>query len=129
MPLDQIGQLEQDQLALVGLDLAPWAFKSSAGGGNRAVDIFRVALRHPRQDLAGGRIDAVERLARNRLDPLAVDQQPLHCTIEKRVAGLLNRLNHIHDHFLRRSYEPPIGMPSDRGGRRGSAIQLPYPAA
>jgi hypothetical protein len=68
-------------LTLERLDLAPWAFEGAPRRHHGTVDIGRVTLRDRCQDFAGGRIDAVERLAGGRRDPLAVDQQQLGLSV------------------------------------------------
>ena len=97
MALDQIGQLEQHRLSLERLYLAPRAVEGPTRRLDGAVDILRVSFRHSGKDFAGCRIDAVERLPRRRLDPLAVDQHALRRPVEKRMACALNLLNHVHD--------------------------------
>jgi len=63
IPLDEICELEENLLPLVGLEFAPRAFERLAGGRDGAVDIFGVAVRNRGQQLASRRIAACEMLA------------------------------------------------------------------
>ena len=85
--LDQVGDPEQQTLAVV---------EGSTRRPHGAVDVLLVALRDPRQHLSGGGVERLERLARRRLDPLAVDQHlPHRCADEALHGGLeLNRYTH-----------------------------------
>jgi hypothetical protein len=72
--LNQIGELNQ-QLATVlwGL-LSPCALECLAGSSYRNVDIFLCGLVDRADNLFGGRVDGLEGLAVNTLDPLVVDE-------------------------------------------------------
>ena len=85
--LDVVGNREHQCLSIEWLELAPRALERSAGGGNRAIDVFRAALGQLRDDLPGCGVDAVERAARQRLDPLAADQHSLGLPVQEGVRG------------------------------------------
>src|SRR5438093_1534851 len=89
--------LSTQVLALARIEPRPPAVVERAARGARgAVDVLLVALRDPREHLARGGVDGLERLPRCRLDPLAVDQhladrradEALHRRLE------LNRCTH-----------------------------------
>jgi hypothetical protein len=70
------------------------------GSRHRAIDVGLIAVRHPGQALAGGRVAAVEVVTRVRLAPLAADEvlqgcaalaQPLDCGV-----GALRRRSVFH---------------------------------
>jgi hypothetical protein len=63
MALDEIGELEQDLLALIGLEPAPGPFEGLAGRRYRAVDVLGLALGDRRQQFTGCRIAALEALS------------------------------------------------------------------
>ena len=63
MLLDQVGELEQELLALIGLELAPRSVEGAPRRGDGAVDVLGVALGDRRQQLAGRRVAALEGLA------------------------------------------------------------------
>jgi hypothetical protein len=96
MLLDEISELQEQALPFKRFDLAPRTFEGAAGGGNRAVDVLRVAFGHGRQHLAGRGIERLELLARGRIDPLAVDQHLLVGTIGVRMARDRNCLCNSH---------------------------------
>ena len=100
MPLDQVGESQQHQLALERLDLTPRPLERPPRGLHGAIDIFPITLRHMGQNLAGGRIDAREGLTRSGLDPFAVDQQTLGLAIQERMAGTVNLGNDVHGEQL-----------------------------
>ena len=75
MSFQQIGQLPQQAAPLRGCQARPRAIlKSLAGCLYSLVDIFAVAFGDHGQNLAGGRIEGGEGLARSGIDPLAVDE-------------------------------------------------------
>ena len=94
--LDEVGELEQQVLPLERLDLAPRPFEGAASGGDRAVDVLRVALGDRRQQFAGGGIVGLEALAGGGVDPLAVDQHLLVGPVGERMARDRNSLRHSH---------------------------------
>ena len=94
--LDEIGELEQQRLALERLDLAPRSFEGAARGGDRAVDVLGIALGDRGQQLAGGRIVGLEALAGGRIDPFAVDQHLLVGAIRIRMTRDRYRLRYCH---------------------------------
>jgi hypothetical protein len=74
MTLNQIGKLQENLLALIRLELAPRPFECLACRGDRAVDVFGVALRHRGEQFAGRGIAAFEVLAGSGVHPFAVDE-------------------------------------------------------
>src|SRR5207245_7647690 len=66
--LDQVGDLEEQALALTRVHARPSAVVERAARGARsAIDVLLVALRDPREHLARGGVDGLERLPRGRL--------------------------------------------------------------
>ena len=94
--LDEVGELEQQVLPLERLDLAPGPFEGAAGGGDRAVDVFLVALGDGCEQFAGGGVVGLEALARGGIDPLPVDQHLLVGPVGERMARDRNSLRHSH---------------------------------
>src|SRR2546429_96275 len=88
---------QEQPLALARIEPCPPAVvERAARGAHGPVDVLLVALCDPREHLARGGVDGLERLPRCRLDPLAVDQhladrradEALHRRLE------LNRCTH-----------------------------------
>ena len=61
--LDKVGELEQQVLPLERFHFAPRPLERAAGSGNRAVDVFLVALGNGCEQLAGGGVVGLETLA------------------------------------------------------------------
>jgi hypothetical protein len=72
--LAQLGQLRQQNAALLGRGAAPRALEGLAGGGHGDVDILLGGLVHRAEDLFCGRVDDLERLLLDALDELVVDE-------------------------------------------------------
>src|SRR5882762_5821018 len=111
--LDQIGELEQQGLPLIRLDLAPGSLEGTAGCCDRAVDILGIAFGHRCEQFAGGRIVGLESLAGRRVDPFAVDQHLFVGTVRIRMARNRNRLRHSHVCTPLVSIGPPIVISND----------------
>ena len=73
VPVDEVGQLEQQRLALERLELAPRAFEGPARGSDREVDIGGAGLGDLRELFACGGIGRLEGLAGGGRDSFAVD--------------------------------------------------------
>ena len=71
--LEGIGDLEQDQAAILRRRLAP-GLERLVGGLDRPVDVLVGGRRHLGDHLAVGRVLDVERLARRGVDELAADE-------------------------------------------------------
>jgi hypothetical protein len=71
--LEGVGDLEQDQAAVLGRRLAP-RLERGRGRVDGPVDVLLVGRRHLRDDLAVRRVLDVQRLARRRVDELAADE-------------------------------------------------------
>jgi hypothetical protein len=84
---DDFGSPVQQRLAFVGEHLLPRVARA-VGGGEGVFDIAQAGLCHPREDLAGGRIDVIGDVAVAALAPGAVDVHRVN-TCAHRV--LLNR--------------------------------------
>lgn len=74
MLLDEVGELEEEAAALGGVHVAP-GLEGAAGGLDGDVHVGLVGLLDLGDDLARGRVDGLEGLAREGVDPLAVDQE------------------------------------------------------
>ena len=73
-----VGQLVQQPAAVGGVHLRPRArLERLAGGLDGQVDVGLVPLGDPADDLAGGGVERLERLAGLAIDPLAADEQRL----------------------------------------------------
>ena len=73
---DQVGELVHQPPAVAGVHLAPGAgVERLSGRLDGQVDVGGVALGDVGDDLFGGRVDRLERLAALAVAPLAVDQQ------------------------------------------------------
>src|SRR5262249_3245231 len=95
--VDDVGDLEQQRLALIGLELAPWTLESGARSGNGPVDILLVAFGYGREQIAGGRVTALEGFAGGGSDPLAVYQHAFDiATSDKGMPGSFDCLRHSH---------------------------------
>ena len=90
MTLDQIGQLQKHQLALIGFELAPRTLRTPFGGRHGAVDVLGIALGHRGEQFAGRRIAAFKMFARGGVQPFAVDQHLLERAVGEGVTGYRN---------------------------------------
>ncbi len=71
----ELGETNEHTLPLLGLEARPDArLERALRAGDGTVDVFRIARRDLRDDAAGARADAVERLARRGVDVGAVDE-------------------------------------------------------
>ena len=82
--LDEVGQVEEDILALRRRVARPWALEGGTGGLDGPVDVLDAAVGDLREPCARRRVHRRERLAVRGLDPLAVDEMSLGATVEKR---------------------------------------------
>ena len=74
--LDQVGELLDEALALIGRQARPAAIvEGAAGGGDGAVDVGVGRVDDPGDLLAGRGIEHRDRRAMRRIDPFAVDEQ------------------------------------------------------
>jgi hypothetical protein len=82
---DLICESQQHVAALAGANLPPGALEGCAGGANRSLDIRRVTLGDPGDELLGGRIHRIEVSARGGRYAPAMDQQILRldCSLGK----------------------------------------------
>ena len=96
MLLDQVGELEQQPLSLVGLDRAPRSGEGLARGRHGEVDVLLVAFGDGGEKLAGCRIAALETLPGRCLDPLAIDQHSLERSICEWMADGVERAGSFH---------------------------------
>src|SRR3546814_14763036 len=80
--LDEIGELQQQGLALERLHPAPRALEGAAGRCYGAVYVLGVALGDGGENLSGGGVVAFEGLAAGGVDPFPVDQHPPHAACE-----------------------------------------------
>lgn len=72
--LDDVGKLEHEVGPGVGGDVqAPCGVERLAGGRDGKIDILLGAFADLADDLLGGRVDDIELLLINALDPLAID--------------------------------------------------------
>ena len=77
--LDEIGDLQEEALALGRRDMGPAALvEGAARRAHGSLDVFGTSLRHARQHLACGGVRRLEGLPRRRLHPLPVDQHLPH---------------------------------------------------
>ncbi len=74
MALHEIGDLQEQKLALIGLKPAPRPVEGAAGSGNRQVDILGIGLRHGADHRPGGGIAGLEGAPACGIAPFAVDQ-------------------------------------------------------
>ena len=99
--LDDVGDLQQQRLALVGFELRPRPLEGAAGRRDRAVDILLVAFGDHRQQLASRRVAALEGLARCGAHPLAIDQHAFDFgACHERMAVGFDGLRHCHGLLL-----------------------------
>ncbi len=96
MLLDEIGELEQQVLALVRLDLAPRPLEGPARSRNRGVDVLLIAFGNGGQQFAGGGIAGLKRLAGCGVHPLAIDQHFFVAAVGIGVTIDRNRLSLSH---------------------------------
>ena len=96
MLLDEVGDLQQKRLALIGFEFAPRSLECRPRCGDRAVDILLVALRDGGEQIAGRRVAALEGLAGRGAHPFAVDQHALDFAIGIRIPDGFDRLWHCH---------------------------------
>src|SRR5262249_58978610 len=61
--LDEVGDLQEERLPLIGLEFAPRAFERCPRCGDSTVDVLRVALRNGCQQVAGRGVAALEGFA------------------------------------------------------------------
>jgi len=72
--LQHLADAQHECVTLMGLETAPWTFEGAAGAGDRELHVFLAAARQRRQDLTGGRIEALDALAARRGLPPAIDE-------------------------------------------------------
>src|SRR5262245_46581371 len=94
--LDQVGQFQQDLLAFIRLELAPWPFNRRARGRDSTIDVLCVTFCNGCQQLAGRWIAAREGLPGNGLNPFAVDQHLLDGSVRIRMTGQWDRVGYSH---------------------------------
>jgi hypothetical protein len=63
MPLEQIGNLEQEHLPFIGLETRPWPFEGFTSSGHCDVDVVLVAARHGGEQFPGRRVAGFEGVA------------------------------------------------------------------
>jgi hypothetical protein len=94
---DDVADLQQERLPLVGLEPAPWTLESGARSGDGPVDILLVAFGDGRDQIAGRRVPAFKGFAGGGSDPLAVDQHAFDVTTgDKGMPRSFDRLWHCH---------------------------------
>jgi hypothetical protein len=72
--LNQIGKLDQQLATVLWCSLPPWAFKGLTSSSYRNIDILLGGLMDGADDFLSGRIDRLEGLAIDTLNPLVVDE-------------------------------------------------------